>query len=107
MPMRRGLLFLALFVTGCTLLTNFDPDGQPCDYGSFRPEEQCLSDAGYWCINGFCRHASGPQDSGNNFPPDDSGTMDSGNPDSGPGDGGKNDGGTGDGGKLDGGDGGP
>ena len=47
--MKRVLtLSLALAAAGCTLLTRFDPDGQPCDPGA-PPAMQCLTDAGYFC----------------------------------------------------------
>jgi len=102
--MRRGLLVAFLVVGGCTLLTQFDPDGQPCDEGAFDPAEACLSDAGYWCVNGLCRKTGGPPDSGQ--PPFDSGTpMDSG-VDSGTHNSGVGNAGTNDGGNRDGGDGG-
>lgn len=43
--MRRFFwLAAAGITTGCTLLTQFDPEGQRCDN-----EGQCLFDAGYFC----------------------------------------------------------
>jgi len=47
--MTRLIPFVALALLGaCTLLTNFDPDGQPCDY-----DGSCLP--GYGCVAGQCR----------------------------------------------------
>jgi len=58
----RGKAFLGalvLVVSACTLLTHFEPDGQPCDPGQTDPYLQCLSDAGYSCVAGFCRQTGG------------------------------------------------
>jgi hypothetical protein len=33
----------------CTLITNFDPEGQPCDNAEADPSLKCLTDAGYHC----------------------------------------------------------
>lgn len=41
------------FVSGCSALTSFDPEGQPCDANA-AVDQQCLSDAGYRCANGVC-----------------------------------------------------
>jgi len=38
---------------GCTLLTSFDPEGQPCDTAA-PADQQCLTDAGYQCVDGKC-----------------------------------------------------
>lgn len=56
----RAFVFAALCVSACSLITNFDPDGQPCDTSAFDPAQECLSDAGYWCVNGFCRKTAPP-----------------------------------------------
>ena len=45
-------VLLALGSAGCTLLTSFDPDGQPCDM-SAAPANQCL--VGYGCVAGKCK----------------------------------------------------
>jgi hypothetical protein len=51
---------LALAVLGgCTFLTNFDPEGQPCDPGTTVASEQCLTDAGYRCVGGLCTRDAG------------------------------------------------
>jgi hypothetical protein len=44
------LLALAL-LGGCTLLTSFNPEGQPCDL-SAAPGAQCLTH--FHCANGKC-----------------------------------------------------
>jgi hypothetical protein len=44
-----------LMLAGCTLLTQFNPEGQPCD-GSADPAEQCLS--GFHCEGGKCVHGA-------------------------------------------------
>jgi len=46
---KHALVVLAAIVAaGCTLLTRFDPEGQPCDLQA-APAMQCLTDAGYFC----------------------------------------------------------
>ncbi len=52
--MTRTLVALALATAfalagSCTLLTSFDPEGQPCDNRALNPEDKCLADAGYHC----------------------------------------------------------
>ena len=60
-----GSLFL-----GCSLLGKYDQDGQPCDKNEPNPALSCLSDAGYTCVNGFCKMGTvglvdaGPTDGG-------------------------------------------
>ncbi|MBU8900659.1 hypothetical protein DRW03_04900 [Corallococcus sp. H22C18031201] len=60
--MRRPLRFLGPFValclSACSLLVDFDPEGQPCDKG------QCLP--GYVCQNDVCvpGESDGGSDSG-------------------------------------------
>ena len=78
----------ALAWSGCTFLTRFDPEGQPCDPNDPDPRTNCLTDAGYWCVDHACR--KGP-------PPDADGGTDAGKAD-----GGKSDAGCdgGDGGKF-------
>lgn len=49
--MRFGLCILSLWLSGCTLLTSFNPEGQPCDPQA-APKNQCLKD--YHCENGKC-----------------------------------------------------
>lgn len=49
---RSLLLALAValgFAAGCSLLTSFDPEGQPCDVGAPTYAEMCQADAGYHC----------------------------------------------------------
>jgi hypothetical protein len=47
------LLAVALLLgAGCTFLTHFDPEGQPCDTAA-PPASQCLD--GFHCENGKCR----------------------------------------------------
>lgn len=63
--MRRRLVVWVLASTafgGCTFLTTFDPEGQPCAPMESNPELQCLSDAGYWCVDKVCKKA--PPDGG-------------------------------------------
>lgn len=81
----RRLRFLALGagLVGCSLATTFDIDGQPCDKNEPNPYLQCLSDAGYFCVNGACKKTSPP-------PAGDGGTTAS---DAGPKDAGLSDGG--------------
>ncbi len=72
--MKRALILVGLLSAGCTLLTHFDPEGQPCDPGA-APAMQCLSDAGYFCVDQVCTK-SGTQvivDAGT--PPLDAGTV--------------------------------
>ncbi|GEM_PF-2802785 len=73
----RRLRFCAAVVafTGCSLMTGFDPEGQPCDKAEPNPYQQCLSDAGYFCVNGLCKKATGPSS--------DAGFVDAGQPDGG------------------------
>ena len=49
------VVVVALFAAlgGCTLLTSFDPEGQPCDLQA-PPDEQCIPDSGYACVDGKC-----------------------------------------------------
>lgn len=74
----RRLMFCAAVVvfTGCTLMTGFDPEGQPCDKAEPNPYQQCLSDAGYFCVNGLCKKGA------------DAGFVDAGTVDAGQADGG-------------------
>ena len=66
-PVRTSPLLLWLLVIGfalaalggCTLLTNFDPEGQPCDVGAPNYADQCVADAGYSCVNGLCTRDGG------------------------------------------------
>ena len=44
---------LSALLGGCTLLTSFDPEGQPCDVAA-PVDEQCLPDAGFTCVDGKC-----------------------------------------------------
>ncbi len=52
------VLLFGLVAAGCTLLTSFDPEGQPCDPAA-RGNDQCLSDAGYVCVGGVCTRDAG------------------------------------------------
>lgn len=45
---------------GCTLLTTFDPEGQPCDVGAPSSSDLCVADGGYRCVNGVCTRDAGP-----------------------------------------------
>lgn len=56
--MRRLVVpgFALTALAGCIFLTQFDPEGQPCD-----PNAQCLTDAGYWCVAGACRKGPPPE----------------------------------------------
>jgi hypothetical protein len=48
MTPRAGLYLLLLSILGaCTLLTSFNPDGQPCDLSASTVEKQCLT--GFHC----------------------------------------------------------
>jgi len=96
----RFLVIASLFV-GCTLMTKYDPDGQPCDLNEPDPLLSCLSDAGYTCVSGLCKKGTAPgTDGGADAGRADSGTdagrdggfdggLDSGLVDAGPTDGGK------------------
>lgn len=59
----RLLLLLGVLASGCTCLTRFDPNSQPCELGA-PVGEQCL--AGYECVEqtadaGVCRRVdAGP-----------------------------------------------
>lgn len=64
----------ALALTACSLLVDFDAEGQPCD-----AQNQCLE--GYVCENGSCVSGEAP-------PPADGGLPDGG-PDAGDGDAGQ------------------
>ncbi len=44
--------------TSCTLLTSFDPEGQPCDPAT-SSKSPCMTDAGYVCINRVCTRDAG------------------------------------------------
>ena len=49
------LLFAALLVGGCTLLTAFNPEDQPCDLAAM-PAQQCLN--GFHCEGGKCKRGA-------------------------------------------------
>ena len=52
--MKRLALAIALSASsGCTLLTSFNPDGQPCDMTASNPANECLQ--GYGCVQGKCK----------------------------------------------------
>lgn len=57
--MRSRLFLLALTIggAGCSLLVQFDPEGQPCG-----PSSECL--AGYACVDGGCTRGTGGGDGG-------------------------------------------
>ena len=58
--MRRLWMFVfASLGVGCSLITKFDQDGQPCDKTERNPAQSCLSDAGYTCVSGFCKKGPG------------------------------------------------
>lgn len=57
----RRILIIGLFVAGCTALTPFDPESQPCELNA-PPGEQCIT--GYACVattndGGICKHFGG------------------------------------------------
>jgi hypothetical protein len=86
---RLKFLVLASLFVGCSLMTRYDQDGQPCDKSELNPALSCLSDAGYTCVSGFCKKGTATSSDGGL----DAGLgVDSGSPDAG-------DGGT-DGGNL-------
>lgn len=59
--MRRvRFLFLVTAAAGCSVLTTFDIDGQPCDKSEPNPYLSCLSDAGYFCVDGVCKKGDPP-----------------------------------------------
>ena len=65
---RLRLLVIASLFAGCSLMTKFDQDGQPCDKNEPNPLLSCLSDAGYTCVNGYCKKGAvdaGQADGGN------------------------------------------
>lgn len=48
----RLLVFALLLALGaCTLITSFNPEGQPCDTSAL-PQDQCLT--GFHCENKKC-----------------------------------------------------
>lgn len=59
--MRRALALAALAAaafagaSACSLATQFDPEGQPCDAARL-----CLLDAGYRCVEGLCTRREAP-----------------------------------------------
>ena len=53
------LLFAAVLGAGCTLLTSFNPEDQPCDLAAM-PAQQCLDK--FHCEMGKCK--AGPYDAG-------------------------------------------
>ncbi len=63
---RLRVLVIGTALAGCSLITKFDQDGQPCDKSEPNPALTCLSDAGYACVDGFCKRSptSGTQDAG-------------------------------------------
>ena len=52
---RLRVLLIGSSFAACSLVTTFDVDGQPCDKNEPNPALSCLSDAGYACVNGFCK----------------------------------------------------
>ena len=107
----RALLFASLCFAACSLITNFDPEGQPCDTAAFDPAQECLSDAGYWCVNGICKKTAPPLgvgggSFGGGSAGGGAGGGGGGGAGGGTGGGGGTDGGCRDGGMMDGGDGG-
>lgn len=59
--MRRArLVFFASLFVGCSLLGNYDLEGQPCDKAEPNPALSCLSDAGYTCVSGLCKKGVAP-----------------------------------------------
>jgi hypothetical protein len=47
----RALALFALLLAGCMFITQFNPEGQPCDTAA-SPEQQCL--AHFHCENDRC-----------------------------------------------------
>ncbi len=77
---RLRLLVMASVFVGCSLLGNYDIDGQPCDKSEPNPLLSCLSDAGYVCVAGVCRKDGGVLDAGaKDAGTADAGMMDGGN----------------------------
>ena len=80
--MRRVLVpMVGVVAASCTLLTSFDPEGQPCNPGASTIADQCLP--GYGCVDGACRKgAVGKLDAGVDAGADaslvDTGVVDSG-----------------------------
>jgi hypothetical protein len=56
------LAVLAATLAGCTLMTSFDPEGQPCDPTATSPDKQCLS--GYHCQANQCVKGAASVDGG-------------------------------------------
>ena len=58
----KRLFVFGAFATlgGCMFLTQFNPEGQPCDPNDSNPITNCLTDAGYWCVKGECRKGPPP-----------------------------------------------
>ena len=72
---RLRFLIVASFFIGCSLMTKYDQDGQPCDPKEPNLTLSCLSDAGYVCVGGFCKKGA--------LPPEDAGFKDAGPTDGG------------------------
>lgn len=88
-PLLRALLLAALAAVGagCSLLTSFDPESQPCDPHATREADKCLP--GYACVGGLCKSAdggvAGPGDAGaSDAGARDAGARDAGAADAGP-----------------------
>ena len=52
----RALALALLLLAGCIFLTQFNPEGQPCDTSATSEEAECLD--GFHCENGKCRHGA-------------------------------------------------
>ncbi len=96
--MRAFAVVALLMLAACTMLTTFDPEGQPCDL-SAQPGSQCLE--GYHCDKGKCVKGGVAGGSGTSGGAAGSGGMSGGSAGGAAGDGGRTDGG-----RTDGGDGG-
>jgi hypothetical protein len=48
----RWLLLCALAASACSVLTQFDPESQPCDLNA-PVSQQCLT--GFHCVDGLCK----------------------------------------------------
>jgi hypothetical protein len=71
------LLAVVALLSACSLLVDFDPEGQPCD-----AKNQCLSD--YACFDGGCISSPGTRpDGGATDGGTDGGTRDGGTKDGG------------------------
>jgi hypothetical protein len=79
----RRLLFFAVLFAGCSVLTTYDVEGQPCDKNEPNLALSCLSDAGFICVDGFCKKGALPVVDGGFVDAGDAGKSDAGPSDGG------------------------